>query len=248
MMRLLSYLTHQLVELVGALTSALGVVYEPERIREALCLSNQARALALHVAALRVTDPAPLRGSSMLSQLGMLTTMFGHPTAVAYYRALRDYTRERVERSEPEQAHQKLRVYWMHLKPYFSDELLPHLEDDLGAVIAFEEASTVWWDELDLEQPLRALAGKMLAVYFNGPIERRVDLALRNIRRYQCVGAVHFSHWGCRQSMGALRNVRLGLRREGIPLLELDGDCVDPENLQLGPLRTRVDAFVEMLA
>jgi benzoyl-CoA reductase/2-hydroxyglutaryl-CoA dehydratase subunit BcrC/BadD/HgdB len=117
----------------------------------------------------------------------------------------------------------------------------------LGAAIAFEETSFVWWDTLDEEQPLRSLARKMLANYYNGPVERRVDMALRHITRYQCVGAVHFSHWGCRQSSGALHVLRGRLRREGVPLLVLDGDCVDPTNLQMGPLRTRVEAFVEML-
>ena len=80
-----------------------------------------------------------------------------------------------------------------------------------------------------------------------GPIQRRVDRVLRHIELYQCTGAVHFSHWGCRQSTGALRVIRTQLRKAGIPLLVLDGDCVDPTNLQLGPLRTRVDAFIEML-
>ena len=87
----------------------------------------------------------------------------------------------------------------------------------------------------------------MLANFQNGAVERRLDRTLGHIARYDCAGAIHFSHWGCRQSSGALRPLRDRLRREGIPLLVLDGDCIDPVNLQLGPLRTRVEAFVEML-
>ncbi len=241
------YLTAQLQELADGLMAVAGISFEPERMRRAIRLSNQARALALEVAALRETHPAPLRGSAMLSQLGILTSMFGHPAGVAYYRALRDYTLERVRRGEPEQANQRVRLYWMHLRPYFPTEFIPHLEDDLDAVIAFEEASTVWWEELDEEQPLRSLARKVLAMYLNGPVERRLDLTLRNVARFGCDGVVHFSHWGCRQSTGALRVIRQRLRREGLPFLALDGDCVDPTNLQLGPLRTRVEAFLEML-
>jgi benzoyl-CoA reductase/2-hydroxyglutaryl-CoA dehydratase subunit BcrC/BadD/HgdB len=244
----LAYLTAQLEEWVERCRIELGVSYEPERMRQAVRLSNQARALALEVAALREAHPAPLRGSSMLGQLGVLTAMLGHPSGVAYYRALRDYTLERTKRSEPEQPNQKVRLYWMHLKPFFTTDLLPHMEDDLGAVVAFEELSTVWWDPLDEEQPLRSLARKMLAMFLNGPVERRVDVALRQVDRYRCAGAVHFSHWGCRQASGALRVIRTRLRREGVPLLVLDGDCVDRTNLQLGPLRTRVEAFIEMLA
>lgn len=241
------YLTAQLQELVDGLTRELGVPFEPERMRQAIRFSNQARTLALEVAELREAHPAPLRGSALLDQLGILTSMFGHPAGVTYYRALRDYALERIRRAEPEQANQRVRLYWMHLKPYFPTDLLPHMEDDLGAAIAFEETSFVWWDALDEEQPLHSLARKMLANYLNGPVERRVDIALRHITRYQCDAAVHFSHWGCRQSSGALHVLRARLRREGVPLLVLDGDCVDPTNLPMGPLRTRVEAFVEML-
>jgi benzoyl-CoA reductase/2-hydroxyglutaryl-CoA dehydratase subunit BcrC/BadD/HgdB len=241
------YMTAQLLELVDGLAVTLGVTFEPERMRQAICLSNQARSLALEVVALREAHPAPLRGSARLDQLGMLTAMFGHPAGVAYYRALREYTLERIQRGEPEQANQKARIYWMHLGPFFPAELFPHLEDDLGVVIAFEEASTLWWEELDEGQPFRSMARKMLAMVLNGPVERRLDITLRNVARFGCEGVIHFSHWGCRQSTGALQVIRHRLRREGVPFLDLDGDCIDPTNLQWGPLRTRVEAFVETL-
>jgi benzoyl-CoA reductase/2-hydroxyglutaryl-CoA dehydratase subunit BcrC/BadD/HgdB len=41
--------------------------------------------------------------------------------------------------------------------------------------------------------------------------------------------------------------LRDALREEGIPLLQMDGDCIDETNLQMGPLRTRVQGFLEML-
>ncbi|MCS7261393.1 MAG: 2-hydroxyacyl-CoA dehydratase family protein, partial [Anaerolineae bacterium] len=226
----------------------LGIVFDLDRLRETVRLSNQARALALEVATLREATPAPLRGSGMRDQLAVLTAMFGHPSGVRYYRALRDYTARRIADRQPEQAHQRVRLYWMHLMPYFESALLSILEDELGGVIAWEEISTLWWEELDERTPLRSLARKMVSLFFNGPIQRRAEMALRLIRRYHCQGAIHFSHWGCRQSAGALYVLRAQLRREGVPLLILDGDCVDPSNLPLGPLRTRIEAFMEMLA
>jgi len=50
---------------------------------------------------------------------------------------------------------------------------------------------------------------------------------------------VHFSHWGCRQSTDALRVVAEALQAEGVPLLVLDGDCVDARSYSDGQYRTR---------
>jgi hypothetical protein len=100
----------------------------------------------------------------------------------------------------------------MQLRPYFLTDFLYHLEGNLGAVVAFEEASSVWWDALDEEEPVLLLARKVLSNPINGPVERLVDIILQQIARYQCREAIHFSHWGRCQSPGALHIIRTRLR------------------------------------
>jgi len=39
-----------------------------------------------------------------------------------------------------------------------------------------------------------------------------------------------------------------GLKAIGVPVLNLEVDCVDPRNFAEGQLRTRIEAFTEMLA
>ncbi len=243
----LDYVEAQLESLVAELEAATGARYDPDRMREAIRLSNQARDLAVQFNALRANRPAPLRGGPMLGVLGLGLWILGHPDGVRHFRAWRDYVAGRVRRRDPEQSNQKIRLFWLHLRPYAESGLIEHLEDDLGAVIAFEEHNTVWWEPLDEARPLRALAAKILGHPSNGPVDRRLAMILDGVARYESNGVVHFSHWGCRQAAGALRVIRDRLRREGIPLLELDGDCLDPTNLQTGPLRTRIEAFVETL-
>lgn len=242
-----AYVEQQLEATALALCDELGLRYDAGRVREAARLSNLAWDAAQEQLALRAARPAPLRGSTMIAQLGLTVMLFGTSFGIEYHEALRDQVRERVATRTPEQQNQKVRLYWMHLRPYFATDFMEHLEDDLGAVIAFEELSSIWWERLDEERPLRSLARKMLANFALGPVERRIDKMLANIARYECDGVVHFNHWGCRQSTGALRLIQDRLKREGIPLLAIDGDCVDAANLQVGPLRTRVDAFVETL-
>lgn len=243
----LDYVETQLKTLVAELERATGVSYDPDRMREAIRLSNQARDLAVQFNALRANRPAPIRGGPMLAVLGLGWWILGHPDGVRHFRVWRDYAAGRVRRRDPEQSNQKIRLFWLHLRPYTENGLIAHLENDLGGVIAFEEHSTVWWEPLDEARPLRALAAKILGHPSNGSADRRLAMILDGVARYECDGVVQFSHWGCRQASGATRVIRDRLRREGIPLLELDGDCIDLTNLQTGPLRTRVEAFVETL-
>ena len=243
----LDYVEAQLKTLVAELEEATGIRYDPERMRDAIRVSNKARALALEFNALRAHRPAPLRGGPMLTVVGLALWVLGLPAGVSHFRAWRDYTAERVGLHDPEQPSQKVRLFWLHLRPYAESGLIEHLENDLGAVIAFEEYNTIWWEEMDESRPLRGLAAKMLGHPSNGTIERRLNMILDGVARYECNAVVQFSHWGCRQAAGAVRVIRDRLRREGIPMLELDGDCIDPANVQTGPLRTRLDAFVEML-
>lgn len=243
----LGYVEAQLRALIANLEESTGTCYDPDRMRQVIHRSNEARALALELNRLRANRPAPIRGEQMLRRSGLASWLLGHPDCVAHFRAWRDYTADRVERQEPEQPNQRIRLLWLHIGPCVESGIIAHLENDLGAAIVFEEHNTFWWEELDETQPLRSLAAKILTHPSNGPIERRLSLVLDNVSRYECDGVVHFSQWGCRQSAGAVNVIRDRLRREGIPMLDLNGDCLDPSNTPSGPLRTRIEAFVEML-
>jgi benzoyl-CoA reductase/2-hydroxyglutaryl-CoA dehydratase subunit BcrC/BadD/HgdB len=243
----LDYVEAQLKALIGSLEEAASTHHDPERIRQAVRRSNQARALALELNHLRTSRPAPIRGEQMLRLSGLAFWLLGHPDGVAHFQAWRDYTADRVNRRDPEQPNQRIRLLWLHVGPHVESGLISHLENDLGAAVVFDEHNTFWWDELDEDRPLRSLAAKILTHPSNGPVERRLSLILDLIARYECDGVVHFSHWGCRQSAGAARVIRDQLRREGLPMLDLDGDCLDSTNTPTGPLRTRIEAFVETL-
>ncbi len=60
-------------------------------------------------------------------------------------------------------------------------------------------------------------------------------------------GVINFCHWGCKQSSGGAMILKDTLREADIPLLILDGDCIDRRNSHDGQIRTRFEAFAEML-
>jgi len=148
---------------------------------------------------------------------------------------------------EVRRGRERTRLLWMQLKPYFKNSLFPYLESELGATVVFEEMSHVYWEPLDLADPYRSLARKVLSYPGHGFIERRAGTIVDLARRFNADAVVHFSHWGCRQSCGGLIPLRDRLRQAGLPFLILDGDCVDSRQHGEGQLRTRLEVFLEML-
>ena len=96
--------------------------------------------------------------------------------------------------------------------------------------------------------PYRSLARKLLTVGFLDP-----ELRASQIRKYACEakisGFLLFNHMFGRCSMADscfTKRLRNELRAVGIPLLVLDGDCLD-ETTDPCSTTTKVRAFVEAL-
>ena len=89
----------------------------------------------------------------------------------------------------------------MHLKPYYSEELMNFLKQE-GAVLAMEEFNHIFWPPLDPEQPFLSLARKTLSHFAFKPVSERIRVMEELARKYRVDGIVHFSHHGCRTSCG----------------------------------------------
>ena len=58
---------------------------------------------------------------------------------------------------------------------------------------------------------------------------------------------IHFCHWGCKQASGGSLLLKEAMKERNIPMLILDGDGVDQRNSHDGQIKTRLEAFLEMI-
>ena len=140
------------------------------------------------------------------------------------------------------------RLVWLHLPPFYSSRLMDFIELTCNAPVVFEEVNFVGWRELDPEDPYRSLARKLLTVGFLDPEFRATQL-----RKYapdaKITGFLLYNHMFGRCSMADscfTKRLRNELQAVGIPLLVLDGDCLD-ETIDPCSTTTKVRAFVEAL-
>ena len=140
-----------------------------------------------------------------------------------------------------------LRIAWIHLMPFMQPSLreLFNFSDRLTFT-----ASDIVYDGfriVDETDPYMAMAKKLLYSAFNGDSEARIKCAREMVKNTCAEGAVVFTHWGCKTTIGASGLIRDALEAEGTPVLVLDGDGCNPANASDGQLVTRVEAFLEML-
>jgi benzoyl-CoA reductase/2-hydroxyglutaryl-CoA dehydratase subunit BcrC/BadD/HgdB len=105
----------------------------------------------------------------------------------------------------------------------------------------------ITWDPIDLDDPFRGIAKRIVSIPFNGTLQRRMDYLKKLANRYRINGAINPCHWGCRQGTGGRGLISEGLKKIGIPVLNLEVDVIDSRNFADGQLKTRIEAYMEML-
>ncbi|BER93464.1 2-hydroxyacyl-CoA dehydratase subunit D [Atrimonas thermophila] len=141
----------------------------------------------------------------------------------------------------------KAGVIWLHLKPYFINQSLDSLLEEFGFEVLFEEFADVYKGEYNVERPFETLARKVLHSLRFMRADLRIKRTLAWLKGYGAQGVIHCNQWGCRQSQGMEFLLRRSLNAAGYPVLFLDGDHLDRNYFSLEQLKTRLQAFREML-
>jgi benzoyl-CoA reductase/2-hydroxyglutaryl-CoA dehydratase subunit BcrC/BadD/HgdB len=242
----LSYVISQLEDLIGFLEDLTGRPFRMERLAVAARESNLARTHWLAVNRIRRDHSPVMYGVGALRLAGgMLLQKFG---LRALTHAMADYVLELEGRLAARAfVPCRKRLLWLHLFPLYDREFMGFLEQELGLVVVFEESSHLWWDVIDPADPLTGLARRILSNPLGSSVARRLEVIRKLITDYRVDGVVHFSHLGCKSLTSGVPFLARALRREGVPFLELSGDCIDNRSSPKAMWRTRLEAFAEIL-
>ena len=220
---------------------------DDDRLQEAITYSNQARELMQETYQYAKQIPSPVDGK-LLSNFGIVMwLLLGTPGAVTVSQAYRDEFKKRVEKGVGGVEGERFRLLWIQNRVQFKNPLIAFLEKEYQAVIVIDELNDITWDPIDPRDPYTGFAQRAISIPFNGEIDQRVKHLQKLAKEYHVHGAINPCHWGCRQGTGARGLISEGLNEVGVPVLNLEVDCVDPRNFSEGQLRTRLEAFMEML-
>ena len=241
------YLADQIREMTRFVADHTGEPIDEDRVREAMDATNRAREAMEDVYQLARQVPSPVNGRDVRN-FGIVMPLFlGTEAAVEISHAYRDEFAARVEQAESGVPGERFRLMWLQNRIQFKHPLIALLEQDYQAAVVSDELNHITWDPIDLDDPYAGIARRAMSIPFNGPIERRVKHLQHLAEIYSIDGALNPCHWGCRQGTGARGMIAEGLKEIGVPVLNLEVDCVDARNFSEGQLRTRIEAFMELL-
>ena len=144
-----------------------------------------------------------------------------------------------------------LRILWVHTLPYWQESLCRIFDYndrveiavcDMDIDIDIDAPEDLTWTD-----PYRTMAEYLIRNWYNGPSQRRVGRTLEYAEKMKADGIIYFCHWGCKQSSGGSVLLKEEMQNKGIPMLILDGDGIDKRNSHDGQIKTRLEAFLEML-
>ncbi|MDZ4163871.1 MAG: 2-hydroxyacyl-CoA dehydratase family protein [Smithellaceae bacterium] len=241
------FLADQMREMVAFVSHITGRKLDEESLRKSVENSNRASGIMKEIFALARQVPSPV-ASRDLGNFGIVMSLFlGGEPAIAIAEAYRDEFRKRIESGDYGRSGGKFRLLWIQNRIQFRHGLEKMLEEEYGASIISDELNDITWDAIDPENPFEGFARRSISNPFNGTIEKRIAHLKKLAREYRIDGAVNPCNWGCRQGAGARGLIEKGLKEIGVPVLNLEVDCVDSRKFTEGQLRTRLEAFMELL-
>lgn len=257
--RNVNYVAEQLRELIDFIEINTGEKLDHSELKKSIRRSNIAYKYWRKSAELRENNYL-MHGASGLKLLGA-HSRFGSQKGIEITQKLYlELLKRKMGKTEFVLRRSKIKLLWMHLFPYYENSLMRYIEDKLGCDIVFEEINYVPRKQefdskitysmsrpLDEEKPFESMAEKLILTPIHGRVENRLQNLEELRNRYSFDGAIHFSHIGCKPSCGDVMFIRDYFKNKGIPFLELTGDNIDHRNISIEQLRTRVDAFIEIL-
>ncbi len=138
-------------------------------------------------------------------------------------------------------------ILWVHTIPYYNETLKNYFNYNekynfIGIDLNYDNLQP-----MNIDKPFNSIAKKMLTNIYNGSFEKKVNAILNIIEKTKPDCVINLCHWGCKQSSGGSNILKEALKSRNIPYLSIDGDGVDRRNTPNGQMKTRLEAFLEIL-
>ncbi len=236
------YLAEQLKNFAGELERHFGRVFDEEKLRNSLKIENETRKALMEFFRLQSERYYP---GELISHLYMMMGMHLLIGTQEFLDLIRFMIEDIDIKTYPKFEGKK--ILWIHLLPFYQETLQSYFNSSRKYQIIASDIIMDSMEELDENRPFHALAGKIIRNLYNGSYSHKAEMVGRLADTLHPDAVIQFCHWGCKQSSGGSILLKEKMQEMEIPMLILDGDGIDRRNSHDGQIKTRLEAFLEIL-
>jgi len=218
-----------------------------ESLRNAIAVYNETRSLLKQLYEFRKQEVPPVLGSEIQEVLNACQRMPRDRFNELLFAFLKE-----VRAMGPDAGPADRKPRLMLSGSIHNNSKFIKLIEDAGAVVVADElcsGTRYWWRDVNTDEPpVNALARRYLNIAPCGrmyPVSNRVNHVTSFIREYRVDGVVSEILQYCTSYQSDQPLLRAELEKQGIPMLDLQ---VEYGSHGSGQVKTRVEAFIEMLA
>lgn len=236
----IAYLADQLRAFTKVLEERTGKTFQEEKLQKILRTENKTRRELKKFFEYQKNYYYP---GELISHLYMMMGMHLLIGTEEFLDLIR-FMNEEIQQGEPFTGK---KILWIHLLPFYQESLKEYFNSNRDYQIIASDIILDFMDELDTEHPFEALAGKIIKNLYNGSYAHKAEMIGQLADRLKPDAVIHFCHWGCKQASGGSILLKEKMQKMNIPMLILDGDGIDKRNSHDGQIKTRLEAFLELI-
>lgn len=246
----------ELYRFVEVMENLTGKSIDEESLREGIRKIDAKRKALQRVSAARKAKPSPISGKDAL--LVYQIAFYDDPVRFAQkVNELADELEERVKNGISASGNgEGPRIMITGTPMAIPNWKLPHIVETAGATVVYDELCTGerYFQDLvgdvegkNFDEMIDAIARRSLEIdcaCFT-PNERRIKKIVEKAKEYQVDGVIHYSLQFCDPYTIEAFKVERELKEAGIPVMRVETDYSQED---VGQLRTRVEAFLELVS
>ena len=243
-----TYVAAQIEAFIAWAEKQTGRRLRQKRFVQTLALSNEAVDLWREIREKCVHRPSPLNAPDLFTQMAPIVVLRGTKQCVEYYRKLKAEVEERIEQGIGAVPDERYRLLWDNIAIWPGLFRFYHLFSRAGACFVCDTYTHAWSTGVQADDPVKGLARAYTAVYINMSVQARTRMMVEMAQRFQVDGAVLHANRSCKPYSLGQHDFRLAVMAQaGVPAMILEADMCDTRVYAEGAIRTRVEAFLEML-
>lgn len=251
--RYVDYVVEQFYDFYDFMEKHTGKKFNEKKMRTVLEKSDRLCSLWSEIYEHRKAVPSPYSSAETSASFFPLVVMPGVDKGIKFYEKILADVKERTEKGEGTMSggKEKFRLMYEGIPFWYRMRFMYDLAK-YGCVVTYEPYTWSFAPRktlgLPIEETLREVARIIMDLPYAYNLEARIKYFVDVVREFKLDGVILHENMSCRPSSTGMADLKEEVQKQtGVPVLILQCDMNDPRAFAEGPIKTRVESFVELM-